>query len=223
MAFPSDVAYQQITSTAQAPVVPQSDPDSLESAVNAIVELVSRAKSACIMPGIILARLGLRAEATALVNASGLPFATMMMDKTVLDEAHPQYIGMYAGALAEEGVRTFVEEADCLLVIGALASDFNTGAFTAKLDRSKTVNVMHHRTRVGTALYDNVEMKDILQELTKRLPNRKDIEGPKPSEFGEPKGQGAEGITADTLYPRWSRFLRPDDIVMCESGTSALE
>jgi indolepyruvate decarboxylase len=64
----------------------------------------------------------------------------MIMDKTTLDEAHPNYIGMYDGRLTEESVRAFVEGADCVLGLGALASDFNTGAFTAKLDRSKTIN-----------------------------------------------------------------------------------
>jgi TPP-dependent 2-oxoacid decarboxylase len=42
---------------------------------------------------------------------SGLPFATMFMDKTTLDEAHPNYIGMYDGRLMEPDVRAFVEGA----------------------------------------------------------------------------------------------------------------
>ena len=113
------------------------------------------------------------------------------MDKTVLDETHPNYIGLYSGTLAEERVRAFVEGSDCLLVLGALATDFNTGAFTAKLDRSKTINVMHHHTRVGNAKYENVEMKDVLTRLLlDRLPKRTDINGPKPSQLAEPKGKG---------------------------------
>ena len=40
---------------------------------------------------------GLNAEALALVEATGLPFATMLMEKTALDETHPQYIGIYDG------------------------------------------------------------------------------------------------------------------------------
>ena len=135
----------------------------------------------------------------------------MMMDKSTLDETHPNYIGMYDGALAEEEVRAFVEGAGCVLGIGALASDFNTGAFTARLDRSKTINVMHHHTRVGNAGYENVEMKDVLTALAKRLPKRTDLKGPKPAELGVPSGSGGDKITAEALYPRWHRFLKPDD------------
>jgi indolepyruvate decarboxylase len=222
MAFPSDVAGQPTTGSMQPLAAPQSDPASLESAVSAIVDAVTRAKTGCILPGILLVRAGLRSEATAVVDASGLPFATMMMDKSVLDETHPNYIGMYAGALADEEVRAFVEGADCVLGIGALASDFNTGAFTARLDRSKTINVMHHHTRVGNAVYENVEMKDVLTALAKRLPKRTDVKGPKPSELGDPQGQGSDKITAEALYPRWGGFLKPNDILISETGTNAL-
>ncbi|MBR0827056.1 alpha-keto acid decarboxylase family protein [Bradyrhizobium manausense] len=222
MNFPMDVARQPVIGGMPPLAGPQSDPTSLDSAVSAIVNAVTRAQTACILPGIFVARLGLRSEATAVVEASGLPFATMIMDKTVLDEAHPHYIGIYDGALAEERVRAFVEDADCVLAIGGLASDFNTGAFTAKLDRSKTINVLHHRTRVGNAWYENVEMKDVLMTLAKRLPKRSDIKGPKPSDLGEPQGRGTDKITAAALYPRWGRFLRPDDILISETGTNSM-
>jgi indolepyruvate decarboxylase len=222
MAFPSDAANKPAIGRMHPLAEPQSDPASLEGAVSAIVNAVTQAKTACILPGIILARLGLRSEATAVVDASGLPFATMMMDKTVIDEAHSNYVGVYDGALANENVRAFVEDADCVLGIGALASDFNTGAFTAKLDRSKSINVMHHHTRVGNAVYENVEMKDALAALAKKLPKRTDINGPKPHDLGDPQGRGSDKITAEALYPRWSRFLRPNDILISETGTNVL-
>jgi len=221
MAFPSDVAYQDCIGSTQPHTVPTRDPAALESAVDAIVNALENAKQACILPGILLARLGLQSDAQEVVEKSGLPFATMMMDKTVLDETHPQYIGMYAGALAEEDVREFVESCDCILNLGTLPSDFNMGAFTAKLTPN-TVSVMHHRTRVGNVMYENVEIKDVLLELAKRLQHRTDIRGPRPSAFGEPEGHGEDRITAMALYPRWSRFLQKDDIVISESGTNAL-
>jgi indolepyruvate decarboxylase len=222
MTFPMGVADQPILGSAQPIPAPQSDPNSLESAVKAIVDAVTRAKTACVLPGYLVARAGLRSEATALIDASGLPFATMIMDKATLDEAHPNYIGMYDGRLMEEDVRAYVEGADCVLGLGALWSDFNTGAFTAKLDRSKTINVMHHSVRVGNAFFDNVEMKDLLVALSKKLPKRTDHKGPKPADLGDPKGTSGDKITAEALYPRWSRFLKPNDILVCETGTSSM-
>jgi indolepyruvate decarboxylase len=211
MAFPMDVSDQPVLGEGTPHAPPKSDPKALENAVNAIVDAVTRAKTACVLPGYLVARAGLRREATALIDASGLPFAAMFMDKATLDEAHPNYIGMYDGRLMEEEVRAFVEGADCVLGLGALWSDFNTGAFTAKLDRSKTINVFHHSTRVGNAFFEDVEMKDVLTALAKRLPKRTDLKGPKPADLGAPKGAGGDKITAEALYPRWHRFLKPDD------------
>lgn len=222
MTFPSDVADQLVVGDGAPLAWPQSDPAALESAVTAIVDAVTKAKSACILPGIFVARLGLRDKAKAVVEASGLPFATMTMDKTVLDETHQNYIGMYAGAWADESVRAFVEDADCILAFDGLPSDFNTGAFTAKIDLAKSINVLHHRTRVGHAWFENVEMSDVLTALANRLPLRTDIRGPKPSNLGDPQGRGDDKITAEALYPRWERFFRPDDIVISESGTNSL-
>src|SRR6516225_8565576 len=222
MAFPMDVPDQPVLGQGSPHVLPQSDPKALEKAVNAIVDAVTRAKTAVVLPGILVARAGLRGEATALIDASGLPFAAMVMDKTTLDEAHPNYIGIYDGRLADESVRAFVEGADCVLGLGALWTDFSTGAFTAKLDKSKTINVFHHTTRVGNAYFEDVEMKDVLAALAQRLPKRTDLKGPKPSEFGAPAGAGGDKITAEALYPRWSRFLKPDDILVAETGTSSM-
>jgi indolepyruvate decarboxylase len=222
MAFPMDVANQPVVASGNPLTAPQSDPTSLESAVNAIVKAVTHAKTACALPGILVARAGLRREATALIDASGLPFATMIMDKTALDEGHPNYIGMYDGRLMEENVRAFVEGADCVLGLGALWTDFSSGAFTARLDRSKTINVMHHSTRVGNVFFEDVEMKDVLVALAARLPKRADVKGPKPSDLGVPSGTGGDKITAEALYPRWNRFLKPNDILVAETGTSSM-
>jgi indolepyruvate decarboxylase len=222
MAFPMDVANQPVVASGNPLTASQSNPTSLESAVNAIVKAVTHAKTACVLPGIIVARAGLRREATALIDASGLPFATMIMDKTALDEGHPNYIGMYDGRLMEENVRAFVEGADCVLGLGALWTDFSSGAFTARLDRSKTINVMHHSTRVGNAFFEDVEMKDVLVALAARLPKRADLKGPKPSDLGVPSGTGGDKITAEALYPRWNRFLKPNDILVAETGTSSM-
>lgn len=222
MAFPRDVVDQPVVGTSKPIREPQSDPDSLQSAVDAIVEKVSRARSACILPGMIVARLGLRRLATAVVDASGLPFATMMMDKTVLDESHPSYIGLYCGGWSNPAIREFVEGADCVLGMGTVLSDYNTAEFSAKLDPSKTINVMHHRTRVGRAWFENVEMKDVLAALAERLPHRDDVSGPTSRDLDEPTGSGDDKISAAALYPRWARFLQPGDNVIAESGTVAL-
>ncbi len=169
MAFPADLANQNVLSAAQPLPPPQSDPVSLAAATDAIAEALTKARSACVLPGFIIARCGLTAALHALIDASGLPFATMFMDKSVLNERHPAYIGMYDGALMSHDVRDFVESCDEVVAIGTLMSDLNTGAFTARLDQARTIAISQHGTRVADKYYPNVELADILAALGSRL------------------------------------------------------
>jgi len=222
MAFPSDYANQPVNGTPTKPAAGAAgDPGTLEAAVTAIVEAVRASKTACILPGILVARLGLTKEAAAVVETSGLPFATMFGDKSVLDETHPNFIGIYDGKLMNEEIRAFVEGCDCVLSLGAVLTDFNSGSFTARIDRSKSINIMQRSVRVGNAVYNNVAMKDVLVALGKRLPH-KDVEAPRVHGLGKPVGKPDDKITVDYLYPRWQKMLRPSDILVAETGTSAL-
>src|SRR6201987_3830638 len=221
MAFPADYANTPVIGKVAPAITHASDPAVLQAAVNAIVGALSASKTACILPGIIIARCGLRAEATAVVNASGLPFATMFMDKCVLDEEHPSYIGMYDGKLMDEQIRAFVEGCDCVLGIGAMLTDFSSGAFTAQIHRSKSINIMHHSVRVGSAVYDSIAMKDVLVALAKKL-QRREMRAPKVHGLGDPVGKPSDEIIVEYLYPRWQEMLRPGDLLVTETGTHSM-
>jgi indolepyruvate decarboxylase len=222
MAFPADLAEQPVLSRAQPVSEPVSDPDSLQATTDAVLNVLEKAKTACILPGLLAARTGHRGAIQAFVDASGLPFATMFADKSVLDEQQPAYIGMYDGRLMDESVREFVEGADLVIMICAIMSDFNSGAFTARLNPNKTVDIRHHRTIVGSKLFPNVELKDIVAALTKRVTKRKPQTGIKPLTTGEAQGKGNDAISVEALYPRWEGFLKPNDIVFAETGTSSM-
>ena len=146
----------------------------------------------------------------------------MFADKSVLGEDHPGYIGMYAGRLMEERVREFVESCDVVVMIGALLTDGNTAGNTVRLDPAKTITIGHHRTTVAAKIYRNVEMIDILARLTGRITNSFQQPAIAPGTLGPIVGGGEDPITADALYPRWANFLRPDDLIITDTGTSSL-
>jgi indolepyruvate decarboxylase len=222
MAFPADVADQTVVSRAQPLDQPTSDSINLRAATDAVVKVLKEAKTACVLPGLLAVGAGAREHLQNFIDASGLPFATMFADKSVLDETQPAYIGMYDGRLMDESVREFVESCDSVLTVGAIMSDFNSGAFTANLDPEKTIDIRHHRTRVGSKVYPNVEMKDILAELAKEVTKRRDKTSIQSPANGKVVGTGSDPITAGALYPRWANFIKPNDIVVAETGTSSL-
>jgi indolepyruvate decarboxylase len=222
MAFPLDVADQHALSTAAPIDPPTSDPASLEQAVNDICATLDNAKTACVLPGLLANRAGLQDEVQSFVNASGLPFATMFADKSALEEQQPAYIGLYDGKLMDEDVRKYVESCDRVVMIGSMFSDFNTGAFTSHIDPEKIIDIRHHRCSVGSKVYPNVEMRDVLVELAKRVTKRNQSPPLQAATLGPVKGSGDDPITADALYTRWANFIKPNDIVVADSGTSSM-
>jgi indolepyruvate decarboxylase len=222
MAFPSDVANTPVLGGAAPLSAPSSDPASLAAATDAVTAALNNAGQACVLPGVLLRRLGLQAEAKAFVDAAGLPFATMFADKSVLGEDHPGYLGMYAGRLMGEPVRAFVESCDVVVLIGAMLTDGNTAGFTARLDPDKTITIDHHRTTVGSTVYRNVEMADILAQLPGPITNGFQQPAITPETLGPIVGGGTDPITAEGLYPRWANFVRPDDVIITDTGTASL-
>jgi indolepyruvate decarboxylase len=221
MAFPADLAAQPALGEASPIAQPRSNPQALVAAADAIVARLDEASTACVLPGILVARSGLRTPMQALIDASGLPFATMFMAKSVLDEQQAGYVGMYDGALMNEEVQRFVEDSDLVIDVGSPMTDFNSGAFTAGLDPAKMVIVGHHRTRVGSQTYPNVEMGDLLHLLARRLTMRV---WPtfRASSTGSVKGEAQDAIGAAELYPRGAKFLEDGDILVAETGTASM-
>ena len=223
MAFPSDLATQHVVSAAQPESAPDSDASTLRAAVADIVDALQHAESACVLPGMLVGRLGLREVLQRFIDASGLPFATMFADKSILDEQQPAYVGMYDGQLMDEDVRTFVESRSRVVRIGTLMTDFNSGAFTADLDPQRLITIDVHHCEIGSRRYENVEIGDLLRELAERITRRSTVATmPRPAAQAAAIGAGDDPITAEALYPRWERFLRPDDIVIAETGTVSM-
>jgi len=67
-----------------------------------------------IIADVELIRYNLQSEFRDLLEASGFPFATLMMGKTVLDEEHKQFIGLYQGNRSRSYVQKRIEDADCV-------------------------------------------------------------------------------------------------------------
>ncbi len=223
LAIPADYANAPLLEreTVVPAPAPATDPATLDEATDAIAEKLAKAKTAAILAGYLIPRLGCTAPALALVAATGLPFATMFMDKTALDETHPQYIGIYDGRIMNPEIREFIEDCDCVLNLGAVWSDLNTGAFTARIDPARMMGVMHHVVRVGRATFPNVEMCAALAALTKKV-SKKNVPALKVHGLGEPKGSPGDRITPDYLYPRWEKFFKPGDMIFAETGTVSM-
>lgn len=159
-----------------------------------------------------------------IVDSSGLPFATGLTDKSVLNEGQPAYLGMNVGRLRDDDVRQFVESDAAVLTVGTFFSDLNMGAFTAKIDPARLISINLHDMVVRGRRFPGVEMADVLAALAPRMKRRNAQIPPHAGEaVGARVGSGSDAITAAALYPRWADFLRPDDVVVAEAGTTSVD
>src|SRR5256886_13834670 len=88
---PSDYALAPVTPTEVRPLTLKSNEASLKKAVAAITERIKNAKSIVALPAFTISRLGLQREAREAIEALGCPFATTSMEKSIIDESHPQF------------------------------------------------------------------------------------------------------------------------------------
>jgi pyruvate decarboxylase/indolepyruvate decarboxylase len=230
ISIPMDVAKHEVAAPSDSliPPVLQSEPATLAEVVDACVAMLEKAQKPVILADFGVDRYRLHQELRQLLAATGYPYATMNMGKGLLEETHPQFIGIYNGAASKEYVQRRIEEADCVLSIGVLMADFNTGKFSAKLNPGRTIEVNGQSVKVRRALYNNVAMRDVLSALSQRLQHRdtKTLDFQHSIEtldagFTEPfEPRESAQITQKRFWYRLAHFLKEDDIIVADTGTS---
>jgi indolepyruvate decarboxylase len=203
------------------PQTQKSSEASLKKAVAAISERLKGAKSVVALPAFPLARLGLQKQLRETIEALGCPFATTSMEKCIIDESHPQFAGVYAGAVSAQHTREIVEGADVVLDLGGVnLNDITTASYSASLDPKRFITIGLNDVRIGEQVIGGVRLADMLVELAKlKLPIARYRRTPERPAFIA--GNSSDKITMDALYPRYAAFIRAGDTVVLETGSSS--
>jgi len=198
-----------------------SNRESLAEAVAEAVAMLKSAKKPVILAGVEVHRHALQPSVIKLVERTGFPVAATLLGKSVITERHPQYVGVYEGAMGREEPQRIVERSDCVLILGAFMTDINLGIYTAKLDPGRTIYAHSQRISIKHHHYDNIFLGHFISELAKADlgPRRKFsptcITRKKPY-----KPRDKQAITVARLFDRMNEFLADDTIVICDIGDS---
>ena len=219
---PSDYAQAPVTPVEVRPVTSKSNEAALKKAIAAISERLNGAKSVVALPAFTIARLGLQKHLRDAIEALGCPFATTTMEKCLVDESHPQFVGLYAGAVSAQSTREIVEGADLVLDLGGVnLNDITTASYSAQLDPARFITIGLNDVRIGEKVIGGVRLADMLVELAKlKLPAprfRRTVDSAPPI-----AGKPSDKITMDALYPRYAAFVRAGDTIVLETGSSSL-
>ncbi|MFO0110269.1 MAG: alpha-keto acid decarboxylase family protein [Alphaproteobacteria bacterium] len=164
--IPYDVVDMPIKapSTPNRPI-PTSDPENLAAMMEDATALINSAKQPVIIADIELHRHGLTDLALALAAKFQIPIASTLLSKSIISETHPLFIGVYSGSLSEAAVQKYVEESDCILMLGAFITDVFLGMNTAHLRRKNTILVTTEKARIAHRTYEQIIFREFLEHL----------------------------------------------------------
>jgi indolepyruvate decarboxylase len=221
--LPRDLVLAQPAAPHRAPVgLPPSDPDALREALDEASSLLTSARKPMILADVEIHRFGLQDDLIALAEATGLPIATTILGKSVISEGHPQFVGVYEGAMGHDEVARAVEEADCLLMLGCFLTDINLGIFTANLDPSRCIDATSEDLRIRHHHYRDVRLDDFVRGLIARgLTLARPSVPPRGPGIAAPWVTAPERpMTSARLFARLDRMLGEDMVVIADIGDS---
>jgi indolepyruvate decarboxylase len=199
--------------------VDTSNSEILDEALNEAVELINQAKQPVILAGVEMNRFGLQEELLQLVEKTNLPIAQTVLGKSVISELHPNYIGLFQGAMGEEYTREYVESSDCLIMLGAFLSDINLGIFTAHLDPKHSIYVTSERTSIRRHNYEELRLQDFIKGLVAAdiYPRQFKAINPlkRPLQFTPIAGQQ---ISLERLFARLNAFIDKNTVAIADVG-----
>jgi len=238
LTFPMDLALMPITGTPiqGSPIGEINQHNSVSRELEAVLDLlearIDAASNPVVLPTITLKRFGLVSAFEAFLQASGLAYATTPMDKSLLSEDHPAFLGMYNGNRSTPAsLRSVVEDADLVIDIGGLVlEDLNTGLWSGSLDSNRLVALHADWVQAGNQVFTSVSISDALEGLTRRFenaPKRRSWWGErrpvKPAELLPLSDAMDQPTSSASFYPQLQRFLRPSDLLVSDTGTCLLK
>ncbi len=225
--LPSNLTYLEIDAEMEPlrPYAHVSDSERLESCTDAAIEILKNAEKPFVLIDMDVDRLGIKEDVLEFIEKTGIPFASMTTGKSILDETHPLFRGMYKGDESDEGVQEAVEGADFLLTVSPRFIEWNSGTYTNDLPEKYMVLIARDHTFAGEEVFEGVSAKDVMRELLEKAPS--DIVDTE--KFMDPQNDKEEEtfvldedrkLTQENLWKIMDGFIEEGDRVYAETGTA---
>lgn len=147
-----------------------AEPQALSEAIREACDRLQNAQRPILIAGIEIHRFNLQDQVIKLAEQAQIPVAATLLGKSVVPELHPLYVGLYEGAMGRAEVTEYVEDSDCVLLLGTFMTDLNLGIYTAKLDVSKCIYVTSEQLQISHHFYHQVSLEDFLSGLIAAAP-----------------------------------------------------
>lgn len=237
--LPSDITHVKIKVDGGALDLskPQSDPEVLTHVMQLLCEKLSQSKK----PALLIDHDAHTFQVTTLLQQlaekCAIPYACLNTTKNIMDEHSSLYAGVYVGAVGPADCKKLIEQSDCLIGIGVRLSDVGSGYFTHQLDFSNYIDIKQYSVTIDQENYTGVEIQQLLKHWIERVAPRKvtkptlttplvqqsvalKSENQSDSTLVTAQNEQHKPLTQQQLWQAVGPFLREDDVIIGEVGTS---
>ena len=199
-----------------------SDPDVLDAAVDEACDFINKSKKPVILAGVELHRFGYQDKLIRLAEEKRIPVVATLLGKSVIPESHPLYLGIYEGAMGKQEVRAFVEDSDCVIILGAFMTDVNLGIYTANLDRARSIYATSEKLTVRYHTYEDVMLDDFIDGINStKLRKRRKPNLNRAFRDSEPFALDPKApLTVSRLFQHLNEFISDELTVIADVGDS---
>lgn len=221
--LPSDITHLKIKEPEQPLdlTYPSGDLSIMQDAIEVLSQRINQAKNPVLLIDNEAHIFSVTTLLTEISDKHQIPYVCLPTSKNVMDETKVAYSGVYCGSGSDPEVRELVEDSDCLMGIGVRFSDAATGFFTHNIQKNNFISIKQYDVNTSSHNFPGLDMKMLLTELNQKLDRQNQVLKP----FGKlPKNSIRESLkdnlTHEILWNRISEFLREDDVIIGEVGTS---
>ncbi|KAK6422474.1 hypothetical protein LTR95_016665 [Oleoguttula sp. CCFEE 5521] len=224
---PIDLVDLPVPSTAlQTPLdlSPPQDKKAVEAAAEATLEAIYASKNPAFLVDCLVDRHDSINELKTLLDKVPFPIYSTNMSKGLIDESHPNYVGLSNGIPSRIGVSAGIKASDLVINFGLLPSDTNSGGFTRNIPRDRSIDLNPHTVNIkGDKIFSDTPLKAIIQSIIEKVDKSRLPSFKKPSLPERPleDDQDATHITQSWIWHQLASFLEPHDVVLGETGTAA--
>ena len=198
-----------------------SDPDALREALDEARDCIKAARKPVIIAGIELHRFGLQKQLLQFAEQNHIAICATLLGKSVVSERHPLYLGVYEGAMGREEVRHYVEDSDCVILLGAFMSDINLGGFTARLDPAKCISASSEKLRIHFHHFHDVLFADFMNGIAdKKFSTQRAVPKIRQPEIAAWKPSPSAAVTMKRLFQKINSALDENIVVVADTGDS---
>ena len=219
--LPVDIVSKEIEIDEMKPLnlTMRSNEKTLEKFVNDVKEMVASSKGQHILADYEVLRAKAEKELEGFINEAKIPVNTLSIGKTAVSESNPYFAGLFSGETSSDLVKELCKASDIVLLFGVKFIDTTTAGFRYINKDVKMIEIGLTDCRIGETIYTGLYIKDVIKALTDakiKFHNDVKVEREAVEKFVPTDAK----LTQDRYFRQMEAFLKPNDVLVGETGTS---